>query len=84
MTLPNTFGSIDDLKADIVPVLQQSQFSNVVNTDGEVAGNRGVIRLSVVHLPIGGRDFYQQVIAAGEDADITLAVVEDVQKQIAV
>ncbi|WP_157514355.1 hypothetical protein [Nocardia concava] len=84
MTLPDTFRDINDLKADIVPVLVNNAFSDVVNTDGEVAGNRGVIRLSVIHLPIFGRDFYQQVIASGEDADGTLFVVEDIQRQIAV
>jgi hypothetical protein len=84
MVLPNTFRDINDLKADIVPVLVQNHFDNVVNNEGEVAGNRGPIRLSVVHLLIGGRDFYQQVIAAGEDSDVTLSVVEDIQRQISV
>ncbi|MFI6996707.1 hypothetical protein [Nocardia sp. NPDC050175] len=84
MVLPNTFRDINDLKASIVPVLVQSHFDHVVNTDGEVAGNRGPIRLSVVYLPIAGREFYQQIIAAGDDADVTLGVVEDIQRQISI
>ncbi|WP_433663947.1 hypothetical protein ACQPW1_18640 [Nocardia sp. CA-128927] len=55
-----------------------------MNTEGEVAGNRGTIRLSVVYLPIAGREFYQQIIAAGDKADVTLAVVEDIQRQISI
>ncbi|MFE9581239.1 hypothetical protein ACFYO1_33035 [Nocardia sp. NPDC006044] len=84
MTLPNTFRDINDLKASIVPVLVQNAFNHVVNTEGEVAGNRGAIRLSIGYLPIAGRDFYQQVIAAGDNADVTLAVVEDIQRQISI
>lgn len=84
MELPAHFRNIDDLKASIVPVLTQNHFSSVVNTQSEVAGNRRDIRLAVLHLHIGGRSYYQQVMAAGDDFEITKAVAKDVAAQIAV
>ena len=70
--------SIRELKANIAAVLVQSAFLNVVNTDAEVAGNRANMRLSVLHLPISGRRFYEQVMAAGDDVGATQALVNEV------
>jgi hypothetical protein len=53
-----------------------------VNTPGEVAGNRGDVRLSVLHLFIGGRSFFELVMAGGEAGDVTLGAVNDVVKGI--
>jgi hypothetical protein len=66
-------------KAGIVQhILQTGHFTDIVNNDAEVAANRGTTRLSILHLPIAGRSFYEQVMAAGDDFDTTRALVEEV------
>jgi hypothetical protein len=74
--------SVGDLKANIAAVLLQSAFTDVINNEAEVAGNRANMRLSVLHLPISGRTFYQQVMAAGDDRDATLALVNEIVADI--
>jgi hypothetical protein len=43
-------------------VLQERGFSDVINTEGEVAGNRPGCRVSVIHLHIADRDFWRVVV----------------------
>ena len=78
MELDDFTPSIRELKANIAAVLVQSAFTDVINNDAEVAGNRANMRLSVLHLPISGRRFYEQVMAAGDDRDATLALVNEI------
>jgi hypothetical protein len=40
------------------------------------------VRLSVLHLPISGRRFYEQVMAAGDDVGATRALVDEVVADI--
>jgi len=56
--------------------------ADVITNDAEVAGNRANMRLSVLHLPISGRSFYEQVMAAGDDHDATLALVNEIVADI--
>lgn len=70
--------TIGEHKANIAHLLVQSAFTDVINNDAEVAGNRANMRLSVLHLPIGGRRFYELVMAAGDDRDTTLALVNEI------
>jgi hypothetical protein len=35
-------------------------------------------QLSILHLPISGRRFYEQVMAAGDDRDATHALVNEI------
>ncbi len=78
MELDSFTPSIADLKANIAAVLSQSAFTHVINNDAEVAVNRANMRLSVLHLPISGRRFYEQVMAAGNDHDPTQALVNEI------
>ena len=78
MELDDFTGSVADLKANIAALLTQSAFTHVINNDGEVAGNRAGMRLSVLHLPLGDRRYYEQVMAAGDDRDATQALVNEV------
>ncbi|MFI6005454.1 hypothetical protein ACIA98_34520 [Streptomyces sp. NPDC051366] len=74
-------GTIGDVKSAIAQELKRNGFTDVIHQD-EVAGNRGDIRLSVTHLYIGGRSFYQQVIASGDNADVTRKVAQDIMRKI--
>lgn len=81
MELGAIFADVEQLKNNVHIVLDNLGFQNVVS-NGEVAGDLPGIRLSVVHLPIADRSFYQQVIAAGDSNDDTLAKVNEVVDQI--
>ncbi len=82
MELDPMYGGIGELKANIVPVLTSGAFSNVINTGAEIAGNRAGMRLSILHLHIGGRSYYQQVMAAGSDGTTTKALVDEIVRSI--
>ncbi|NNH70193.1 hypothetical protein HLB23_10020 [Nocardia uniformis] len=69
--------TIGEHKANIAHHLNLSAFTHVINNDSEVAGNRAGMRLSVLHLPISDGRFYEQVMAAGENRDATLALVNE-------
>ncbi len=84
MELDPHLGGIGEHKANIVPVLTNSQFTNVINNEGEVAGNRAGMRLSILHLHIGGRSYYQQVMAAGSDGPATQALVDEIVGNISI
>jgi len=58
--LNQAIGTIGDLKNIISQsVLQTHGFTNVVNTPGEVAGNRNGCRVSILHLHIADRKFWR-------------------------
>jgi hypothetical protein len=83
MDLSEALGSVGELKGVIANELRQSGFTDVVNTQAEVAGNRGGgVRLSVLHLPIAGRSFWQIVMAGGDAADATQGAVNEVVNRI--
>jgi hypothetical protein len=50
MELSEALGSVGELKNVIANELRSSGFTDVVNTQGEVAGNKNGMRLSVLHL----------------------------------
>ena len=70
---PNV-GSIGELKNVILhSVFEAHGFTDLVNNQGEVAGNKpGGIRVSVVYLFIGGREFWR-VVAGIADAGFPTA-----------
>src|SRR5271157_500226 len=74
--------NIEDWKTIIASRLKDIGFQDVVHTPKEVAGNRGDVRLSVLHLFIGGLSFFELVMAGGEAGDVTLGAVNDVVKGI--
>jgi hypothetical protein len=82
MVLSEALQDIGELKTSIAGLLGGSGFTDVVNTSGEVAGNRGDVRLSVLHLFIGGRSFFELVMAGGETGDVTLGAVNEVVNKI--
>lgn len=82
MTLSEALGSAGELKGIIANQMVEDGFADVVNNQSEVAGNRNGMRLSVLHLFIGGRDFFQQVMAAGDSAEATLGLVNDRRAKI--
>jgi hypothetical protein len=82
MDLPETMDAISQLKVVIANELRLAGLTDVVNTPGEVAGNRAGVRLSVLHLPIAGRSFWQIVMAGGDAVDPTRQAVDDVVQRI--
>jgi len=79
---PN-LGSIGELKNVIVhSVLEERGFSDVVNTESEVAGNRSGCRLSVIHLHIADRSFWRVVMCACDDFGTASAAVNEVADAI--
>lgn len=84
MDLPESVGSIGEWKGIIANELQRAGFTDVVNTQSEVAGNRnpGGVRASVVHLFIGGRSFFEMVMAAGDTVDAAQRSINDVVTRI--
>ena len=78
MDLSEALGSIGELKGVIANELRGKRFTDVVDTQLEVAGNRSGVRVSVLHLFIGGRSFWQVVMAGGDAADITQGTVNEV------
>ena len=66
-------GSVGELKNVIFhSVFEAHGFTDAVNTEGEVAGNKPGIRVSVVYLFIGGREFWR-VVAGVADAGFPAA-----------
>jgi hypothetical protein len=82
IVLSEGFQNIEQWKAVVADLLRSVGFKDVVNTPREVAGNRGDVRLSVLYLLIGGRGFYELVMAGGETGDVTLAAVNQVVNEI--
>ncbi|WP_189297895.1 transposase [Streptomyces albospinus] len=78
MEFKDVFGSIDFLKNDVKIELDNDNFQNTVIIDSEVAGDKGDIRLSVEYLPLAGKSFYQQVMAAGDTLEGTQVTLDDV------
>jgi hypothetical protein len=82
MELSDALGGVGELKGVIATELQRSGFANVVNTQSEVAGNRNTVRVSVLHLFVGGRSFWQIVMAAGDAGDVTQSTINEVVDKI--
>ena len=60
-------GSIGELKNVIFHrVLQERGFTDLVNTESEVAGNRPGARVSIIHLHIGDRQFWRVVMGVSD------------------
>ena len=64
----------------IANTLKQDGFTDVVNTQSEVAANRGVVRVSILHLHIADRNFWQVFMAAGDTAATQSTLNEVVNK----
>jgi hypothetical protein len=82
MDLAEPLGSVGELKNVIANELRTEGFADVINDSNEVAGNLNGMRLSVLHLFVGGRTFYQQVMAAGDDTNATQNLVNGVTGKI--
>jgi hypothetical protein len=77
-TLSQALANIGELKGAVADALQKNGFTDVVNTAGEVAGNRPVgVRLSVSYLHIANRDYWQVTCAAGDTAAAAQQAVND-------
>ncbi|MEU4477851.1 hypothetical protein AB0F68_07265 [Micromonospora sp. NPDC023966] len=60
-------GSIGELKNVIFhSVLGERGFTNLVNTESEVAGDRPGVRVSIIHLHIGDRQFWRVIMGVSD------------------
>jgi hypothetical protein len=76
------FATIEALKSAIASGLQGTGFADIVDNQGEVAVTRAGVRVSVQFLPISGRNFWQVVVAAGEDLGVSQATLNEVVSKI--
>ncbi|KJC61120.1 hypothetical protein UP10_09520 [Bradyrhizobium sp. LTSPM299] len=81
MSLSDALANIGELKGVIANTLKQSGFTDVINNPSEVAGNKNGVRLSVLHLHIAGRQFWQ-VFMAGGDTAATQQTLNDVVNKV--
>jgi len=76
-------GSIGELKNVIAhSVLEERGFSDVVNTESEVAGNRSGCRVAIIHLHIADRSFWRVVMCVCDNFDDARASVDEVANAI--
>ena len=76
-------GSIGELKNVIAhSVLEERGFSEVVNTQSEVAGNRGGCRVSIIHLHIADRNFWRVIMCVCDDFATASGAVNEVADAI--
>jgi hypothetical protein len=80
MGLSQALANIGELKGVIVDTLKKDGFTDVVNTQTEVAGNRAGVRVSILHLHIADRNFWQVFMAAGDTANTQPTLNEVVNK----
>jgi hypothetical protein len=78
MQLSEALASIGELKNVIADMMHRINFTDVVHTQGEVAGNRSGVRVSVIYLHIADRAFWQVAMAAGDTENGTRAALNDV------
>jgi hypothetical protein len=81
MGLSLALANVGELKGVIANTLKQDGFTDVVNTPTEVAGNRGGVRVSIQHLHIVDRNFWQVFVAAG-DTNATLPTLNEVVNKV--
>jgi hypothetical protein len=82
MELSAALTNVGELKGVIADMLKKDGFTDVVNTRSEVAGNRSGLRLSVLHLHISDRSFWQLVMAGGDTGNVTKSAVDEVMAKI--
>ncbi len=81
--LSQALANVGELKSSIAEALRKTGFTDVVHTQTEVAGNRSGVRVSIQHLLIGGRNFWEVVVAAGDALNATQATINEVVQTIA-
>src|SRR5271170_5162836 len=82
MGLSAALADIGELKNVIFNELKGIGFTDVVNTPSEVAGNRNGVRVSILHLPIGGSNFWQVFMAGGDTVAVTQQTLNDVVNKV--
>jgi len=80
MGLSEALANIGELKGVVANTLRQDGFTDVVNTASEVAGNRGGVRVSILHLHTVDRNFWQVFMASGDTAGTQQTLNEVVNK----
>lgn len=82
ITLSEALANIGELKTVIADALRKKGFTDVVTTSSEVAGNRSGVRVSILHLLIGGSRFWQVIMAGGNVGETTQRTVDEVLSMI--
>ena len=81
MSLSEALANVGELKGVVANTLKQSGFTDVVNTQSEVAGNKNGVRVSSLHLHKVDRQFWQ-VFMAGGDTAATKQTLDDVVNKV--
>ena len=80
MELSQALANVGELKGVVANTLKTDGFTDVVNTQSEVAGNRSGVRVSILHLHIADRKFWQVFMAGGDTAATQTTLNEVVNK----
>jgi hypothetical protein len=82
MGLNPALQNIGEFKLAIFDELQRNGFADIANTASEVAGTRNGVRVSILHLFIANRDFWQVFMAGGDTAETTLGTLNEVVRRV--
>src|SRR5262245_36310686 len=82
MDLSVALANVGELKNVIFHELERIGFTDVVNTPSEVAGNRNGVRVSILHLHIGGQSFWQVFMAGGDAVGVTQQTLNEVVNKV--
>lgn len=80
--LSEGLSGIGELKTLVANLMRANGFTAVVVTAAEVAGNRGAVRVTVLHLPVTDTRYWQVVIAAGDTVQETQSTCNDLGHRI--
>ena len=80
MGLSQALANVGELKGAVANALKQDGFTGVVNTQSEVAGDKNGVRVSILHLHIVDRQFWQVFMAGGDNANTQTILNEVVNK----
>jgi hypothetical protein len=82
MDLSVALANMGELKNVIFNELKGIGFTDVVDSPSEVAGNRNGVRVSILHLPISGRSFWQVFMAGGDTVSNTQQTLNEVVDKV--
>jgi hypothetical protein len=80
MSVSEALSGIGEYKGVVVNTLKQDGFTDVINTSSEIAGDRNGVRVSIQHLQIADRKFWQVFMAGGDGNNTQTTLNEVVQK----
>jgi len=76
--LTESTGSIGALRIVIENAIKGIGFAEVRRSDLDVSGGKNGVFVSIAHFPIGGRSFFEVVMASGDAEAVTRSTRDEV------